>query len=354
MVAEGCSDGGRNSWTTRGGGPACWRLATWMACSLAMSVGRPRRTQLDVVRAATRLWEQDEQDIGYLARLFTSTSLPYKDPGDVRSWGRRNGKLSLTVQPGMVTDENGDPRSLGLPFGTVPRLLLTWMSTEAVRTRSAELILGASLAEFMRQLGLQPSGGKNGTITRLRKQAERLFMATLTMCWEDEEATSGLRLGVATGHRLWKTDSQMATTKSTPKAQLSLFPSAGGKQAFVVLSHEFFTEVIEHPVPLDLGALRTLRGSPLRLDVYAWLTYRMATLRRRTQVPWVALREQFGSSNADTVNGRAQFRKDFLAALREVLLVYRDAHVDVDREGVILSPSRTHVLPKGLHALAAQ
>lgn len=313
--------------------------------------GRPRRTGLDVLRAAAATWENDEQDVGYLARLFTSTSLPYKDPGDVRSWGRRNGKLSLTVQPGMITDEAGEPHSLGLPYGTVPRLLLTWLSTEAVRTRSPELLLGSSLAEFMRTLGLQPSGGKNGTISRLRKQAERLFMATLTMRWEDEDSTTGLRLGVANGHRLWRTDRQISPP-APPVGQLSILPAAGSKPAFVLLSHEFYTEVIEHPVPLDLGALRALGGSPLRLDIYAWLTYRMSTLQRRTQVPWASLREQFGSSNADTVNGRAQFRKDFLAAMREVLLLYREARVEIERDGLVLSPSPTHVLPKGLRAIA--
>jgi hypothetical protein len=57
-------------------------------------------------------------------------------------------------------------RSLGHPFGTVPRLLLTCLSTEAVRTKNQELVLESSLAEFMRALGLQPNGGRNGTVTR--------------------------------------------------------------------------------------------------------------------------------------------------------------------------------------------
>jgi hypothetical protein len=77
------------------------------------------------------LWETEEdtdQDIGYLARLFTQTSLPYRDPGDVPAWGRRNGDLVLTVQPGM-TEDNGVFKSIGYPYGTVPRLLLTWLST---------------------------------------------------------------------------------------------------------------------------------------------------------------------------------------------------------------------------------
>ena len=41
-----------------------------------------------------------------------------------------------------------------LPFGNLPRLLLAWISTKAVRTQSRELILWDSLSEFMRVLGV--------------------------------------------------------------------------------------------------------------------------------------------------------------------------------------------------------
>src|SRR4051812_33290282 len=151
-------------------------------------VPRPKRDDLELLRVAAELWDADARDIGYLARLFTQTSLPYRDPGDVPAWGRRNGSLVLVVQPGMTIDAGGTPRSIGYPFGTVPRLLLTWLSTEAVRTKSRELNLGASLADFMRQLDMTPTGGRNGTITRLRKQMERLFQATLSVRWEGEQA----------------------------------------------------------------------------------------------------------------------------------------------------------------------
>lgn len=293
--------------------------------------GRPKRTDLDLLRAAEDLWCQDEAEVGYLARLFTQTSLPYRDPGDVPAWGRRNGALSLAVQPGMTIDADGTVRSIGYPYGTIPRLLLTWLSTEAVRTQSHELVLGTSLAEFMRSLELTPTGGKNGTITRLRKQMERLFQASLSVRWDgDASRESGARLNVASAYDLWWADAD--------PAQPSLLPSS------VRLSDEFYREVVEHPVPLDLGALRALRGSPLRLDIYAWLTYRMSYLRKRTEVPWEGLRAQFGSANADTRQGRAQFRKDFERHMREVLLVYREANVEVSRGGLVLQPSRTHVV----------
>ena len=342
---------GRYAWRTRGElGVVGDRSRHWHPAAVA-TAGRPRRTELDVLRAAAEVWEQDEQDIGYLARLFTQLSLPYRDPGDIRSWSRRNGSLSLAVTPGMTTTESGEPVSLGIPYGTIPRLLLTWVSTEAVRTRSPDLLLGASLAEFMRALGMRPTGGRNGTITRLRRQAERLFMATLTMHWDDEASSGGVRLGVATAHRLSK--DRAGPTPVVRANQLSLMPATDReKPSYVQLTAEFFKEVTKHPVPLDLGALRALGGSPLRLDVYCWLTYRMSYLQRRTEVPWPSLRLQFGSNNADTANGRAQFRKDFLAALREVLVVYREANVEVGKGGVVLRPSRTHVPLRGLHALA--
>lgn len=296
-------------------------------------MARPRRTDLDRLRAAAEIWDQDAPEVGYLARLFTQTSLPYRDPGNVPAWGRRNGSLSLVVQPGMRIDDHGQPASIGYPFGTIPRLLLTWLSTEAVRTQSAELTLGSSLAEFMRTLELQPTGGKNGTITRLRTQMERLFQATLSVRWEGEsDRQAGARLNVASAYDLWWADSN--------PSQPALLPSS------VRLSAEFFKEVTEHPVPLDLAALRALRGSPLRLDIYAWLTYRMSYLRRRTEVPWEGLRAQFGSNNADTRQGRAQFRKDFERNLREVMLVYRHANVEVAPGGLVLQPSPTHVSPR--------
>lgn len=292
--------------------------------------GRRKRTDLELLNAAADLWTQDGADVGYLARLFTQTSLPYRDPGDVPAWGRRNGSLSLVVQPGMTIDRDGQPRSIGYPYGTIPRLLLTWLSTEAVRTQSQELVLGTSLAEFMRSLELTPTGGKNGTITRLRKQMERLFQASLSVRWDgDTSRDAGARLNVASAYDLWWADAD--------PSQPALLPSS------VRLSGEFFREVTEHPVPLDLGALRALRGSPLRLDIYAWLTYRMSYLRRRTEIPWDGLRAQFGSSNRDTRQGRANFRSDFERHLREVMVVYREANVEVSPGGLVLQPSRTHV-----------
>ncbi len=85
--------------------------------------------------------------------------------------------------------------------------------------------------------------------------------------------------------------------------QTALLPS------FVRLSDEFFEEVTNRPVPLDMQALRLLKGSPMRLDLYVWLTYRMSYLRRPTAVTWDQLRLQFGTQ-AQTRAARHAFKNE--------------------------------------------
>ncbi|MCD2191640.1 replication protein RepA [Actinomycetospora soli] len=309
------------------------RVGRAMLCPMSALVSSSNR-DLKFLRAAAELWAQEEQEIGFLARLFTQTSLPYQEPKTKDRWERRNGDLVLTVTPGPS----------GYPYGTVPRLLLHWLSTEAVRKQSRELTLGRSLSDFMRQLGMTPTGGKNGTITRLMMQSERLFLASLSVRWESEteagRRVSGGQMSVASSFDLWQSH------RDDPGAE-SLFPST------VKLSGDFFDEVVSRPVPVDLGALRALRGSALRLDIYCWLTYRMSYLKRSSTVSWETLRAQFGSDLADTKQGRAQFKRDFTKHLAAVLLVYREAKVEATDAGVVLQPSRTHVPFKGLKQLSS-
>ena len=65
--------------------------------------------------------------VGYMARALVQATLPHKATKE-KVFTRRNGSLEMTIM---------SPH--GLPFGSVPRLLLSWMTTEAVRTRSPVL-----------------------------------------------------------------------------------------------------------------------------------------------------------------------------------------------------------------------
>ena len=109
----------------------------------------------------------------------------------------------------------------------------------------------------------------------------------------------------------------------------------------LVLARQFFQEITCSAVPVDLRAVHQLKHSPLAIDIYVWLTYRMSYLRRPSLIPWLALQNQFG---ADCTRSR-DFRRSFLTHLRTVLQFYPVARVRQTDSGLYLHPSPPHVLP---------
>ena len=125
-----------------------------------------------------------DPDLGFMARMMALCSLPRTNPGNRKEYKRVNGPYTLYMQSGPGNK---------LPFGNLPRLLLAWVSTEAVRTQSRELVLGRSLSKFMRTLGINStSGGVRGEQTRLRNQMKRLFGCTVSLLYQDEHGEAAV------------------------------------------------------------------------------------------------------------------------------------------------------------------
>ena len=108
-------------------------------------------TQADQVNQLVAASEADP-DRGFMARLLALCSLPRSNPGNRLQYKRVNGPFTLYMTAG-----GGNK----LPYGNFPRLILAWLCTEAVRTQSRVIVLGPSLAKFMRELGVYSSAGGN-------------------------------------------------------------------------------------------------------------------------------------------------------------------------------------------------
>ncbi len=257
--------------------------------------------------------------LGFMARAMVQATMPHRRVAG-NEFTRTNGAFSLTMLA---------PSKIGLPYGSIPRLVTGYLTTEAVRTKSRHIVLGSSLSRFMAELDLVPTGGRWGTIPRLRDQMTRLFACSIS-CTYSSGSTFGLEnVNIADKATLWWTPRQ--------PDQGTLWEST------VVLSERFFSEITENPVPIDLRALRALKRSPMALDVYLWLTYRMSYVRARTAVPWGALQLQFGADYPTSDQGRRDFKKAFLRALGKVAVVYPAARLDTTTDSLVLLPSRTHV-----------
>jgi hypothetical protein len=275
-------------------------------------------TQNDLCESA-----YDAGAIGFIAKFLVQTTLPHRRQSGSH-YTRTDGRFTL-----RITDVGG----AGLPFGSYPRLILIWMTSEAVRTASRELELGASLSRFMAELGLQATGGHWGTIPRFRDQMQRLIGAAISMRWEQEtdgqQKAAGENLLLADRFQLWWTP--------------QILPTVPSPASSITLSEKFFEQLVAAPVPLDLRAVRVLKQSPLALDLYAWATRRVSYLERPTLISWEALRRSFGAGYADTPQGRVKFRAKALDALRRVCNVYSALRLEVEDSGVLLLPSAPHV-----------
>ena len=144
-------------------------------------------TRFDQVDQLVSASEADP-DVGFMARLMALCSLPRSNPGHRLQYKRTNGPYTLVIIAGGEVPK--------LPYSNLPRLLLAWVSTEAVRTQSPVLVLGNSLTEFMNKLGINSeSAGRSGERTRLRNQMDRLFNSTVQFIYEPK-APGGASLGV--------------------------------------------------------------------------------------------------------------------------------------------------------------
>lgn len=256
--------------------------------------------------------------LGFMARALVQATMPHKAcPGS--EFSRKNGAFTLSLLA---------PAKIGLPYGALPRLLVAWVTTEAIRTSERRLVLGDSLSRFMAELDLVPTGGRWGSIGRIKGQMRRLFASSVCCTYDDPKHWAMTSVKVVEHADLW-------WDPKNPD-QGTLFEST------LILGETFFNEAKEHPVPIDMRALRALRRSPMALDIYCWLTYRMSYLRHATVIPWVALEAQFGAEYKLT----RQFRASFLEHLKSVRVIYPAANVEPTDDGLELRPSPTHVGPR--------
>ena len=289
-------------------------------------------TQVDQVHQLVTASEADA-DLGFMARLMALCSLPRTNPGDRHQYKRANGPYKLVMIAGADNK---------LPFGSLPRLLLAWVSTEAVRTQSRELVLGRSLSEFMRTLGISSdSGGSRGELTRLRNQMRRLFNAYVQLVYEDARGEASVSSLVADRTEFWWNERK--------PGERVLWDSK------IRLGEDFFNEIIRHPVPLDMNTLKALKRCALGLDLYLWLTYRTFTLPSPLQLSWRQVYRQFGVDPAKANNHRTvqDFRRKVLRELKKIQLAWPELNYSTAPGFLILHPSTPAILPSDHHQVAS-
>ena len=289
-----------------------------------------------MLRFIGRAIESHEMNqLAFQAAQLIQTTLPHRNPtpsvgdglnaGQASVYVRKNGTASLIIQSGR----DRDGKNIGIPYGATARLLVSFITREAIRKQSRHLVLGSTLTEFCRAVGLNPAHG--GTMKTVRDQLRRLLSSSIVFVnhreFPDGDYEERLNLPVATFARLWFWTRGHAAAPD----QASLFG-----QSEVLLNADFYDALIKSPVPLSMNVLKALRGSPLAIDIYSWGRYRTFVAKERRVVSWWALGDQFGQGYSDIKN----FKKAFKAALGQVLVADPLVKLKVVGGGVEVTPSR--------------
>lgn len=272
----------------------------------------------------------------FLARQLVQATLPHSNPGDVPTWSRSCGDVVLTIQQGY---KFGTP--CGYPYGAIPRLLMYWMTTEAVRSGQRRLELGDSLSAFIREIGLNPNtgGGERGGAARVRTQMTSLLSASISFSRALKDDVRGARGEANTQMRVaketvfwWGNDNEEAD-------------SGWRWGSYVVLDQDFFEAIRASPVPVDVRALRALKQSPLALDLYSLLTYQ-AFLAQRSGRPrflsWRQLQNALGASYSDPRNFNRAAREE----LRNIGAVYPALRLGDRTDGIEILPESLPAVPR--------
>jgi hypothetical protein len=208
--------------------------------------------------------DQSAQDLCFNSRPFVLCGLPVRRlPEGQLLYERRNGSFVLQV--------TGHP-DFGVPFGQ-DRLVPIFLATLAVRQKS-QVIRFRTAAEMLESFGMH-TGGKE--YRRLVAAFERIFGATIFFGTDTLTSKAKVvqrsRFNFMTEARIWysRTPDQRALSSDFENV--------------IVLSDEFYQELVAHPIPNDLEAIKLLAASPAVLDLYMWLSYRCFKAKGKEMIP---------------------------------------------------------------------
>ena len=229
---------------------------------------------------------------------------------------------------------------VGLPFGVYARRALLYLNTEALRTRDRTIDVDGGVTAFTRRiLGRTPNGRE---IHQSKDALSRLSGCNVSMSYDTGPCAVQVNARIVTAFDLWEEyhETECCTAPKT-----------------LILSADYFENLLAHAVPLDERAIAALAHSAMGLDLYAWFAQKLHRVdpQRGQFIHWPGLHEQFGQGYREI----RKFRRDFKTTLTQVLTQYPQARVMIDKTGMQLGhspppvPSRHAILlpptkpPKG-------
>lgn len=258
--------------------------------------------------------------------------LPYKAlPEGEIEFERTQGRMAVTVTAGKLRAPDGRKIQQPVPYGPKARLIMAHLSTEALRNNSPVVETSETLSGFMRDMGFEPRGGKNGNIEPFKEQLRALAACRMEISTWDGKRSGQIDVKPLNKVELWFPDHD---------DQKSLWPTT------IAFSDDFYREITNHALPIDVRVLRALSNSARRLDLMMWVTYRITRLQAKLVLDWQPLKSQFGDGYTRNRDFKAAMVED-VAALKDIFpklplkLTERGLEMEAADQSALAIPKRS-------------
>mgnify|MGYP002713014616 CR=1 FL=1 len=266
------------------------------------------------------------ENIGYMHELQITGLFPHSDPKTNR-YSIKDGHKRISIIGGHEVDSD---KPIGVPYGSLPRLFTAYICTQAVLLESRKINLGENLSDFLQALGLNITGGKRGDITRVKKQLWKYINATISYAeageHEGQQYKRGIQTSLVDAYELWT---------GRDIHQNDMFES------YLIISEALYKSLKAKPIPIDIRALKALKSSPLALDLYMWLNWRVyGSHRKNSYVSWQQVMDQCGGEYSDA----KEFARKAKKWLKKIKNFWPELEYETPRGRLkILSSSSSHV-----------
>ena len=297
---------------------AVWCAEEMAAASQKALMGRNGRRIADTASEAILREHERAQDRGYTYSAWCLAGLPHREHPVGEDWLIATDYAQLLVRPGVRVRDDGTREPLSVPSGTIARLLLIDLQSEALETGSRDIELGANPNVLISRLGLSRGGPVSRKIV---DHLERLCRCSLDFKFGNDKRALFINERIVEAFELSQT-ADPRTKRAAPMIER------------LRLSEPFFNELRRHPIPVDRAAIRDIQSSPRAIDIYLWLAFRLPALQAEASISWSALWRQFGRERL-----LRTFRAEFKEPLGLALAAYKAARVQVGDRGLVLMPS---------------
>ena len=288
----------------------------------------------------------DGRDISFLHRGFCHCGLPLRRPADdLEAWKRSDGKFALTVRGGEYRTPDGGEIIIGVPYGPKARLLSMYIATELKDPRrhaDDRWIEFGRVTEWLRSVGVTPSGGPRGSIAATKEQLIRLSFAH----WNMMMAVDG-------EDRVWFHNEMLIETGTIAGREIEFwreekYAKLSWPQA-LRLTDNAHRRLREQSVPIAAARLRLISNSAAAMDFFLYLGFRLPRIPagEKVRLTWSDMMRQFGMTEQPV----SEFRRTFAESLKNALAAYPEANVEITGEGLIMRRSDPAVPRKPLVAI---